>query len=504
MSLRQAPRVIVVGAGIGGLSAALDLARQGAKVQVLERAASVGGKLRAVPAGTVAVDGGPTVFTLRWVFESLLADAGARLDEVLPVQPLSVLARHAWTEGGQLDLHADLEHSCEAIRQFAGPADADGYRRFCRRSQDIYQTLRGPFIADSRPSPASLVWRAGPGKLAALWRTAPLRSLWSTLQDQFADPRLRQLFGRYATYVGSSPLLAPATLMLIAHVEQQGVWTVQGGMRRIATALQQLGEQHGAQYRCNSEVARLLLRGQRVAGVQLASGEQLPSDAVVFNGDTAALASGLLGSQASRAVPGTPAARRSLSALTWCVQAQASGFDLHHHNVFFAADYADEFQSIFDAGRICAEPTVYLCAQDRGVAPVAPGQPERMLLLVNAPADGDRHDWPEALVQQVHDRSQQVLARCGLQLQTLHSTPTTPQQFNALFPATGGALYGRANHGPLASFDRPGARSRMAGLYLAGGSVHPGAGLPMATLSGRQAARAVAADLGLTRHRNSA
>lgn len=504
MSARAAPRVIVVGAGIGGLTAALDLARQGAQVQVLERAASIGGKLRAVPAGTVAVDGGPTVFTMRWVFESLLADAGTRLEDVLPLQPLTVLARHAWTEGGQLDLHADLDHSCEAIRQFAGPAEADGYRRFCQRSQDIYQTLRGPFIADSRPSPASLVWRAGPTQLAALWRTAPLRSLWSTLQDHFADPRLRQLFGRYATYVGSSPLLAPATLMLIAHVEQQGVWTVQGGMRRIATALQQLGQQHGAQYRCHSEVARLLLRGQRIYGVQLASGEQLPCDAVVFNGDTAALADGLLGSDASRAVAGTRAAQRSLSALTWCVQAKASGFDLHHHNVFFAADYAGEFQSIFDAGRICAQPTVYLCAQDRGGERIDADQAERMLLLVNAPADGDRQQWTETLVQDIHGRSLDVLARCGLRLHTLHSTPTTPHQFNALFPATGGALYGRANHGPMASFARPGARSRVAGLYLAGGSVHPGAGLPMATLSGRQAARAAAADLGLHRHRNSA
>lgn len=504
MKHSTAPRVIVVGAGIGGLSAALDLARQGCDVQVLERAASVGGKLRQVAAGQALVDAGPTVFTMRWVFESLLADAGARLDELLPLQPLPVLARHAWRDGGTLDLFADLQRSCEAIEAFAGAADAQGYRRFCQRSGEIYRTLRDPFIAAQRPSPPALLWRAGLHNLAAMWRTAPLQTLWASLPNYFSDPRLRQLFGRYATYVGSSPLLAPATLMLIAHVEQEGVWAVQGGMKRIALVLQQLGEQHGAQYHCNSDVARIVVQGGRVQGVQLTDGQLLPCDAVVFNGDSAALGSGLLGPQVIGATPPTLAAQRSLSAVTWCVQARASGFELQHHNVFFAADYAAEFQSIFGAQRICDAPTVYLCAQDRGPASLPQGAAERMLLLVNAPATGDSHDWSDAQVEDLAGRSMGLLSDCGLQLSIEHSTATTPAQFNALFPATGGALYGRANHGSMASFARPGSRSRVRGLYLAGGSVHPGAGLPMATLSGRLAAHSAASDLGLTSTRNTA
>ena len=499
-----APRVIVIGAGVGGLAAALDLVRQGYQVQVLERASSVGGKLRQVTAGETLIDGGPTVFTMRWVFESLLADAGARLDELLPLQPLPVLARHAWREGGALDLFADMQRSCEAIASFAGPADAEGYRRFCQRSRDIYQTLRDPFIAAQRPSPPALLWRAGLSNLAAMWRTAPLQTLWASLHEYFADPRLRQLFGRYATYVGSSPLLAPATLMLIAHVEQEGVWAVQGGMKRIATTLQALGEKHGAHYRCNSDVARIVVQGQRVRGVQLADGEHLPCDAVVFNGDSAALASGLLGPDVAGATAPTTAAQRSLSALTWCVQARARGFALDHHNVFFAADYAAEFKSIFGAQRICDQPTVYLCAQDRGAAPPPNGTAERMLLLVNAPANGDSQDWSATQIDDIAARSLALMADCGLHLSIDHCTPTSPQQFNQLFPGTGGALYGRANHGPMASFARPGSRSRIAGLYLAGGSVHPGAGLPMATLSGRLAAHSLASDLHLTSTRNSA
>jgi 1-hydroxycarotenoid 3,4-desaturase len=177
------------------------------------------------------------------------------------------------------------------------------------------------------------------------------------------------------------------------------------------------------------------------------------------------------------------------------------GFDLAHHTVFFGDDYADEFRAIFSRREIGRSPTVYVCAQDRGEAaasPVTPGSPERLLLLINAPADGDRGGIGEAALAQAGTDAFALLRRCGLELGTRHDGPeaviTRPQDFEALFPCTGGSLYGRANHGMLASFERSGSRSKVRGLYLAGGSVHPGPGIPMATLSGRLAATAVLQD----------
>jgi 1-hydroxycarotenoid 3,4-desaturase len=464
---------------MGGLAAAADLARRGAAVTVLERAVSPGGKMREVMVGGSPIDGGPTVFTMRWIFEGLFADAGASLEAALPLQKADVLARHAWRAGGRLDLFADIARSADAIGEFAGAAEARGYRAFCARSADIFRTLRGSFIAAERPSPLDLVKRVGFTNIGALLRTAPMKTLWDALGEHFRDQRMRQLFGRYATYCGCSPWLAPATLMLVAHVEQDGVWFVKGGMRRVADAIQRLAESNGAEFRFG------------VAGVALANGEELNADAVVFNGDVAALAQGLLGEAPRSAAEDTPRAARSLSAVTWCVKAPTSGFPLVHHNVFFAEDYAAEFEAIFRRRDITATPTVYICAQDReaGPGPTA-GTPERMLVLINAPPDGDRRGHSPGEIAELGERGFGLLKACGLEVQrsTGDEVVTTPEGFARLFPGSGGALYGRASHGTTGTFARPGAVTRLQGLYLAGGSVHPGPGIPMAAMSGRIAA----------------
>jgi 1-hydroxycarotenoid 3,4-desaturase len=484
-------RVLVIGAGMAGLAAAADLAREGADVLVLERARAPGGKARHVLAGGAPVDGGPTVFTMRWIFEGLFADAGRRLEDALQLRGAETLARHAWREGGRLDLFADIARSAEAIGDFAGAAEARGYLDFTARARDIYRTLVGPFIASERPSPIALVNRVGWGRLDALARTAPWTTLWGALGRHFRDPRLRQLFGRYATYTGCSPFLAPATLMLVAHVEQDGVWLVRGGMHAVARAIQALAESQGARFRFGTGVAEILVENGRAAGVVLADGERLAADAVVFNGDVAALARGWLGEAVRRAVPDTPDAARSLSAMTWCVNAPSSGFPLEHHNVFFAEDYAAEFDAIFRRRGICAAPTVYLCAQDRGWGEVPPGAPERMLLLVNAPPDGDLRPFDAA---EIAPRMLGLLRDCGLEIGLEPGVATTPAGFESLFPASGGALYGRAGHGATGTFARPGGVTRLPGLYCAGGSVHPGAGVPMAAMSGRLAAARVLQD----------
>jgi 1-hydroxycarotenoid 3,4-desaturase len=496
--------VIVVGAGVGGLAAAVALAAQGVAVRVIERDAAPGGKLRPVQIDGHALDAGPTVMTMRDVFDGLFALAGERLEDHLQLTPLRTLARHAWPDGSRFDLHADRAATVDAVGRLAGAAAARQYNTFCERARAIFTTLDGPYLRSSRPNPLSLTWRCarnGLDQWAALMRISPFRTLWRELGRQFSDPRLRQLFARYATYGGSSPLAAPATLMLIAHVEQAGVWSVEGGMHRLAQTLADLARRLGVRIDCGCAVHRVLLAQGRVAGVQLLDaegrpGEQLPASAVVFNGDAAALPAGLLGDAVCRAVPARPVAGRSLSALTWNLRTPARGFPLLRHTVFFSGDYPREFHELFGQGRLPTEPTVYICAQDRGDAPLAGDSgPERLLCLVNAPARGDGGAPTDEEIAACETRSFAHLARLGLQLQPdgpgvlRHS----PVHWAQRFPATGGALYGQATHGWRSSFSRPAARTAVPGLFLAGGSTHPGAGVPMAALSGLQAAQQVLA-----------
>lgn len=493
------PRVVVIGAGIGGLTAALRLAQAGLSVTVVERAEAPGGKMRSVPVGEARVEAGPTVFTMRWVFEELLAECSASLAERVSLAPASLLARHAWSQDERLDLFADIDASAAAIAAFAGPREADGYRRFCARSAEVYRTLEGPFIRAGQTGPAGLAQRVGITGLGGLWRIQPFATLWSALGEYFRDPRLMQLFGRYATYCGASPFTAPATLMLVAHVEQAGVWMVKGGLSALAAALADLAVERGVEFRYGTQVAEIGLTSGKVSGVVLAGGGRLPADVVVCNADVAALGTGLLGRDAAPAGDRLARSERSLSAVTFCLKAQTQGFPLAHHTVFFSRDYRAEFDTILRDRRLPSDPTVYVCAQDRGAEGSEPTGPERLLMLVNAPADGAERPLPATEIARCDTNLTARLHACGLSLTRESETvQTTPQDFAALFPGSAGALYGRAAQGWAATFKRPGARTKLPGLYLAGGSVHPGPGVPMAAQSGRLAAAAILADLGST------
>lgn len=489
------PRVIVVGAGIGGLAAALELAAAGARVTLLERHAGPGGKMREVRVGGAGIDSGPTVLTMRRVFDDLFAAAGRDLDDLVALREAEILARHSWPDGSRLDLYPDIERSAAAIAALAGAGEADAYRRFAAHSRRVFDTLDRAFMRSQRPGPIGLARALGLRRLPDLVAINAFRPLWRELGRWFTDPRLRQLFGRYATYCGSSPFAAPATLMLIAHAERAGVWTVSGGMQRLAEALARVAGDVGADLRYGRHVRRIVVEGGRARGVELADGERLDADAVVFNGDVAALASGLLGEASRPAVPGRVTPPDSLSALTVSMRATTRGFPLAYHTVFFGEDYPDEFHSVFRRRAITPVPTVYVCAQDRGAVDAPAGAGERLFCLVNAPPGAT----DPAMVEAGRERIFTVLARHGLSVEPDEAAPvtTTPADFGALFPGTAGALYGRATHGWLSSFLRPGSRARIGGLYLAGGSVHPGPGVPMVALSGRLAAASIREDFGL-------
>ncbi len=488
--------VVIIGAGIGGLAAAVLLSARGLTVTVVERMGAPGGKLRTVEVGGTSIDAGPTVFTHRPVFERIFADAGEQLDDHLTLVKSTRLARHAWADGSSLDLWADHNRSFDAVAQFAGPAEAKGWARFQQEAARIWNALETRFIESPATGPIGLTLKYAPFHLHEMFAINPFATLWNTLGQYFTDPRLRQLYGRYATYTGADPFQATATLMLIAHLEARGVWLVDGGMHEVARQLAALATRLGVQFHYNAHVAEILVRQGRAAGVKLASGMEIPAGDVLSNSDISAIADGRFGPASAHAVTGVKPHERSLSALVTMMTAECSGFEMDRHNVFFSRDYAAEFQQIFGQHRLPVEPSIYICAQDRGIT-AHPAGPERLQLIVNAPPTGDGSPPSEEEMAACQTATLAVLARCGLTVTPLAMQPVGPAMFEALFPSSGGALYGRASHGWQASFRRPGSRTKLPGLWVASGSAHPGAGVPMAALSGRLASAAILKARGL-------
>ncbi len=490
------PKVVIVGAGVGGLAAAIDLAVAGSRVLVLERASTSGGKARTSRVADLDVDAGPTVLTMRWVFDGLFSSAGASFGSEVDLQPSMVLARHAWTDGTRLDLYADRQRSADAIGAVFGSAERDAYLAFCKDTRRMYDLSEQAFLCGQRPTLESLA-RFGIAGLAALARLDGHRTMWAALERRFRAPKLRQLFGRYATYCGSSPFEAPATLSLIAHVEAEGVYRARGGMRSVVMALERLARRVGVEFMHDAGVEQVLVDRGRATGV-VAAGATHTADAVVFNGDVSALGDGRLGIAAAGAAKVTAPPSRSLSAVTWAIAGRAHGFPLLHHNVFFSDGYEAEFDAMLLRSTVPAQPTVYVCAQDRGDEST-PREDERLFVIINAPATGDQPArWSESERRRCTTVTMDMLERMGVTSELRGAVQTTPVEFEDLFPGTGGALYGPRSIGQLSLLSRQGAGTKVGGLYLAGGSVHPGPGVPMAVLSGRLAAAKVLTDSGLT------
>ncbi|TPW29604.1 1-hydroxycarotenoid 3,4-desaturase CrtD [Pararhizobium mangrovi] len=495
--------IVVIGAGVGGLIAALRLAAAGRSVTVVEKDGGPGGKMATVELAGMTVDTGPTVFTMKPLFEAIFAEAGLSFTDYVTAVSAETLARHRWPDGSTLDLFRDPERSAEAIGDFAGAKAAKEYRGFVARAGEVYRLLEKPFLFAERPAnPMALVMRGGFSSMPAFAGLDAYSTLADTVARHFTDPRLRQLFGRYATYCGSSPYAAPSTLVLIAHVEQAGVFLVEGGMAALASGLARACRDAGVRLRFDAPVEEIAVAKGRVEGVRLAGGEMLSADAVVCNADPAGLSGGHLGDRAARAV--TAPGERSLSAVTVSLVGKCNNDWLGRHNVVFSSDYRREFDQMLNEGRLADEPTAYLCAQARGDAGGRPKGnepgPEPFLLVLNAPANGDTVNYDGA---EIEPWLEKVFERIGQTGGTPDWTSArriaTPTGYARRFPGTGGALYGPASHGPMASFRRPATTTRLPGLYLAGGSTHPGAGVPMAALSGRLAAERILSDRASTR-----
>lgn len=486
----KADSTLIIGAGIGGLAAALRLSSAGVPVEVVELSDVPGGKLRTIPSIAGPVDAGPTVMTMLPVFEALFRDAGTALTDHLTLYEEPLLARHFWPDGSSLDLLSDPEASATAIRTFGGVKSEEEFRAFSIESKRLFEGFLAPVMQAPKPSIGG-IFQTILRNPAALRALLPGQTLWSGLTRRFSDPRLTQLFGRYATYVGGSPFQSPALLMLIAHAEACGVWCIEGGMAQLASALERLSIQHGASFCYETRAQEIAREPGGCFRVTLSNGEERRVKNVVFNGDPAALHRGYLGNAVKNAVKTSGVDKRAMSAWVWSFASEPKGRELAHHNVFFNDSYRTEFDAIA-ALKMPEDATLYVCAQDRRTGRIPAGLERFEIIMNGAPATSGANTT-DGEYRRCRDRTFTQLSARGLDFSPLPGRPalTTPTDFAARFPASDGSLYGRSPHGMMASFRRPVPQTKIPGLYLVGGGVHPGAGLPMAASSGRHAAEAI-------------
>ena len=487
-------RVIVIGAGIGGLAAAVRLTAQGAQVTVLEQSADVGGKLGRIEADGHFFDTGPSLLTMPFALEETFAAAGARLADHLDLLPVSPLCRYRWADGTELDTHVDVQATAQAF-DAVEPGAGEAWGRLIEQGRRTWDVSYPIFLSEPFGSPLDLARRSGrpidPRDILAH------TTLQRMAEGMFTDPRLRQLLERYATYAGADPARAPGTLAVIAYAESAfGAWHPRGGMHGIATALADLVRERGGEIRLRTAAARIEVTGGRARAVRTEDGEELPADAVIVNADASTLYDRLLPDRRQRGRIDAAPASLSGFALMLGIRGRTPG--LAHHNIWFPRDYRAEFADIFETHCPPYDPTIYLCNPAATDPTCAPDGDESWFVLINAPLDGpcawDRE--ADRYQERVLDRLDALGLDCRSRLRTAFRR--TPADLARETGAPGGAIYGTASMGPRAAFLRPRNRSPVArGVYLASGSAHPGGGVPLVLLSGKIAADLAAADLDL-------
>jgi phytoene desaturase len=493
---------VVVGGGVGGMATAIRLAHASHHVVLLERNDVLGGKLARHQAAGYTWETGPSLLTLPAVFDELLGLVGSKLPDPVRLDPSF---RYHFADGSSFCTRDDPE-ATEAEVERLSPGSGIEWRRFMAGAARVWSVAERTFFAGPLENPWQLARRLrSPLDLSAV---DPLPTLHTRARRAFADPRLVQWADRYATYAGSSPFEAPATLGCIPHIEQaHGAWYLQGGLGRLADVLAGACTAAGVDIRTGVGVEAVEADSDRVSGVRLAGGERVGADVVVADVDAAHLYGDLLPDRAS--LRRVRQAGRSSSGFVLLLGVRGRTDGLGHHTVSFSADYEAEFGAIHQRGMASDDPTVYVCSSSVTDPSAAPPGCENWFVLVNVPSfDDELGDSGEARGDGLGpwadggaaygDHVLAVLARRGFDLggRIEHREAITPADIAHRYRSVGGAIYGTSSNGRRAAFARPPNRGPRRGLYLVGGSTHPGGGLPLVAISARIVAAMVEADLG--------
>jgi phytoene desaturase len=481
-------RVSVIGAGLGGLAAAIRLAQAGFSVTIFEQNARTGGKMNEYSHDGYRFDTGPSLLTMSSVVDDLFNFAGFKRDNFLDFIPIEPLCRYFFPDKTIFDAHSNRNKMLKSLANFI-PHEMENFIEYMKYCERLYSSAGITFLYSPIHEIRKILTRDNLSLLFKLYRLDSRRTVVSSLKSFFTDQRLIQLFARYTTYNGSNPFQAPATLNIIPYVEYNlGAYYIKGGMYRLVETLTKICHLSGIQIRLESRVNKLWHENGRIKGLFL-DNERVESEYVICNSDVVYTF--------DRLIDGYDKERKklkklepSLSAMVFLWNVNKYFPQLMHHNIFFSRDYRREFEQMFRDHAPADDPTIYVALTCRSDKSHAPEGSENWFVLINMPYIDKRQNWLQ-YVQWVKKRVLQKLKEYGQDVgpHICGEKIFTPESFAQIYGANRGSIYGLSSNSRFSAFLRPPNRNRkIKGLYFVGGSTHPGGGIPLVLLSGKMVA----------------
>jgi len=480
-------RVVVVGAGLGGLACALHLTGAGREVTVVEREPVPGGRAGLLRLSGYEFDTGPVVLTMPGLIDEALAAVGERLADWLTITRLEPAYRAHYPDGSTLDVIADTARMAGEIARVCGSREADGYLRYVAHARRLWQLQRRDFIERNLDSPRDLLTV----NLLRLAASGGFRNLQHTVDRFLRDPRTRRVFAFQAMYAGLDPHRALALYTVISYLDAvEGVFFSRGGIHAVPAALAGAAEKHGARLRYDTTVARVEVRGDRAVGVRTTTGEMIPADVVVLNPDLPVAYRDLL--------PHTPwrvrRLRYSPSAVVLHVGSRQRYRAIAHHNLHFGRAWRRTFEEVIREGRLMSDPSLLVSNPTRTDPSLAPAGREGYYILAPAPnLEVGGQDWAtvgpryaEQLVDTLERRGY-VGFGAGIECSRL----VTPADWAADGMAAGTPFAAAHTLGQTGPFRPPTLHPVLSNVVFAGSGTQPGVGVPMVLISGKLAAQRV-------------
>ena len=483
-------KILIIGAGLGGLSAACRLAKSGFDVTILEKNECAGGKVNLVESNGYKFDTGASLLTMRHIFEDLFEFCGKQIEDYLEIKPLEPICRYRWSDGTKFDAFQSIAQTEKEIEKIS-PEDTGNFKKYLADSKQKYEIAERTFLSKSLNELSQLIT---PKNLPDLLKISTLKTLDKHNKSYFDSAKLQQLFNRFATYNGSSPYKTPATFALIPFVEfGLGAWYVKGGIYRIPLALEKLAKELGVKFLYKSKVEKITIENGRANGVRLKNGQSLISDFVITNADAIETYRNLIDNQNRRIYTDKKLKQiePSCSGFVLLLGTNKKFESLAHHNIFFSDNYKAEFEAIFEQKRPAENPTIYLCATSKTDETQTPDGCENLFVLINAPYTNERTNWTQE-AESYRNLIVNKLERFGLKdlENSIEFEQTiTPEDFREKYRANKGSIYGVSSNGIFSAFMRVPNKARdIENLYFVGGTTHPGGGMPLVLLSGKMTA----------------